>query len=727
MIRSYVLLACWIAILCGTAVAETPTTEVDKTFAQAVTPFLEKHCVRCHGPKKQEAKFVVHGLTSTLAGKNLDIFENSLEMVDIGDMPPEDEPQPSKAERERFVGWVSTQLQALGRGPDAREIKYPKYANRVSHEDLFNGQHKGPAYTDSRVWRMNAHIYRQLVAEMDLTRNFAPPLTPMRGEGFDDYAVLYADEATIRTMIQNGKLVAMNIVHGRLIVPRGAGERNPKNVAHRGHTPHRVLAEFAKIQGTPTREQMNEAVRYTNQILLHRAPTEEELQRQVTRCLEPNIRDGGPDAGLRGYLVSTLLSPEFLFRMELGLGPELVDGRRMLSPHELAYALSYALHDHPIESILKAADEGRLATRQDVEREVRAMLDSDKLYHGSIPAGRRGRDVYWPVGKMGTTQVAKPRMLRFFREYFDYAKAVDVFKDDIRHGGTHDPRQIVRDADWLVLSVLSKDRDVLAELLTTDKFPVRYGDNGRKSKKIGYATVYNLTEPGWPAFDAATMPEGQRAGILAHPAWLVAHSGNFENDPVRRGKWILEHLLTGIVADVPIGIEAQLPDEPHHTLRQRFAVVNEQMCWRCHKKMNPLGYPFEIYDDFGRFRQKHHVDKDDAVLASVLQMGHKRQYDTGAAQPLHPVDATGVLTGTDDATLDGKVTDAIDLMHRLAKSDRVRQSFLRHVFRYWMGRNESLNDSPTLMAMDRAYLNSGGSFKETLVTLLTSDSFLYRK
>ena len=42
--------------------------------------------------------------------------------------------------------------------------------------------------------------------------------------------------------------------------------------------------------------------------------------------------------------MSVMLSPEFLFRMELGLGRRLDDGRRMLSPHELAYALSYALH-----------------------------------------------------------------------------------------------------------------------------------------------------------------------------------------------------------------------------------------------------------------------------------------------------------------------------------------------------------------------------------------------
>jgi hypothetical protein len=67
------------------------------------------------------------------------------------------------------------------------------------------------------------------------------------------------------------------------------------------------------------------------------------------------------------------------------------------------------------------------------------------------------------------------------------------------------------------------------------------------------------------------------------------------------------------------------------------------------------------------------------------------------------------------------------MMTRLAQSKRVRQVFVRNVFRYFMGRNETLSDSPTLIAADRVYVESGGSFRELMVSLLTSDSFLYRK
>jgi hypothetical protein len=91
------------------------------------------------------------------------------------------------------------------------------------------------------------------------------------------------------------------------------------------------------------------------------------------------------------------------------------------------------------------------------------------------------------------------------------------------------------------------------------------------------------------------------------------------------------------------------------------------------------------------------------------------------------VNTTGYLRGTGDEKLDGPVHDALDMIDRLAKAERVRQSIIRHAFRFYMGRNEMLSDSETLIAADKAYLESGGSFKAVIVSLLTSDSFIYRK
>jgi hypothetical protein len=69
----------------------------------------------------------------------------------------------------------------------------------------------------------------------------------------------------------------------------------------------------------------------------------------------------------------------------------------------------------------------------------------------------------------------------------------------------------------------------------------------------------------------------------------------------------------------------------------------------------------------------------------------------------------------------------MDLAGRLGKSARVRQSIIPHAFRYFMGRNEVLSDSRTLIDADQAYRESGGSFDAVIVSLLTSDSFVYRR
>jgi hypothetical protein len=203
-----------------------------------------------------------------------------------------------------------------------------------------------------------------------------------------------------------------------------------------------------------------------------------------------------------------------------------------------------------------------------------------------------------------------------------------------------------------------------------------------------------------PERTLATAPEGQRLGLLTHPSWLVSHSDAMDNHAILRGRWIREKLLGGGIPDVPITVDAMLPDEPDKTLRERMRVTREKYCWTCHEKMDPLGLPFEMYNHAGLFRTTE-LEK--------------------------PVDTSGEIIDSGDPALDGPVQNALEMIDKLAKSERVEQVFVRHAFRFWMGRNETLNDAPVLQAAHQAYRGSGGSMKALLTSLLTSDAFLYRK
>ena len=203
-----------------------------------------------------------------------------------------------------------------------------------------------------------------------------------------------------------------------------------------------------------------------------------------------------------------------------------------------------------------------------------------------------------------------------------------------------------------------------------------------------------------PERTLATAPEGQRLGLLTHPTWLVSHSDAMDNHAILRGRWIREKLLGGGIPDVPITVDAMLPDEPANTLRERMRVTREKYCWTCHEKMDPLGLPFEMYNHAGLFRTTE-LEK--------------------------PVDTTGEIIDSGNPALDGPVKNALEMIKKLAASEHVEQVFVRHAFRFWMGRNETLNDAPVLQAAHQAYRESGGSMNALITSLLTSDAFLYRK
>lgn len=260
-------------------------------------------------------------------------------------------------------------------------------------------------------------------------------------------------------------------------------------------------------------------------------------------------------------------------------------------------------------------------------------------------------------------------------------------------------------------------------------FPWAHGNQFRYSELYGLPRTPGLDgvyggndNLDYPVAQPFSLPDHK--GLLTHPAWLIAHSSNFFTDPIRRGRWIQEKLLAGRVPDVPITVDAKVPEDPHRTFRERVESVTGQSqtaCWKCHQHMNPLGYAFELYDDFGRPRTEELLENPENL---ITKGNGKDKIDTYKSKP---VDTTGYLRGTGNEQLDGPVKDALEMIDRLSKAERVRQSIIRHAFRFYMGRNEMLSDSPTLMDADKAYLASGGSFKAVIVSLLTSDSFIYRK
>jgi hypothetical protein len=332
------------------------------------------------------------------------------------------------------------------------------------------------------------------------------------------------------------------------------------------------------------------------------------------------------------------------------------------------------------------------------------------------------------------------------RDIYDHFKDLEwenfTFEDIEKHaafiqeikmrGMGRNPKDDLRTFKTIMTSFRSRFDKGQTAAAPFDSFPAHGKSNadtrtGLQLRSPEVAKFFNIKLDDWNYPAVQPSPVQHRKGMLTHPAWLIAHAQNTETDPVKRGRWVQEKLLAGTVPEIPITVDAVIPEDHQRTLRQRLETkTNDNYCWKCHQKMNPLGLPFEIYDDFGRFRQQESLEHPDNLIKKGPDKAAPH-VDLRDTYKTLPVDAAGVLKGSGDATLDGEVANAIELIDKLSRAERVRQSFIRHAFRYFLGRNEMLSDSRTLIDADQAYLDSGGSFDAVIISLLTSDSFLYRK
>ena len=84
------------------------TTLAAEEFDRVVGPFFKAHCVKCHGPEKQKGKVTLHNVDSGLAaGKSLERWELILEVLESGEMPPEEEAErPDAAKVGAVTKWI---------------------------------------------------------------------------------------------------------------------------------------------------------------------------------------------------------------------------------------------------------------------------------------------------------------------------------------------------------------------------------------------------------------------------------------------------------------------------------------------------------------------------------------------------------------------------------------------------------------------------------------------
>lgn len=490
--------------------------------------------------------------------------------------------------------------------------------------------------------------------------------------------------------------------------------------------------------------------RYLEKGALFRPATDEEIDPLVEYAEARLAEEASSDE--RTETVSKIgaaawMTAGALHRTEVGQGELDEHGRLRLSDWELAQAMAYAIGrsapgvpsvrrkhqfhskggpDGYLDGFAVAAEEGTL-TDEDTVRDLVYQ------YIGGLDETRqdlfqdRGDDRDWE--NRGEYWMALG-VRSFFREWLGYetpgrVAKVEVsstshwsgFEVDASYGNTLTANNgyentLTEHMDDMIARIVADDSDVLAQLLTSRTFYTPATANYQEGVSNVWKTtsemnrVYNVQgvtehtrEDRW-----IELPDNERAGVLTHPAWLGAHGLATENDPalIHRGKWVREELLCQNVPPLPLTVDAALSEDTlEDSARSRVSeqIDSDPACTGCHDSMNPLGYPFEIYNHAGFLRAEDHGG---------------------------PPDGSSMLKNMPTEELSVNVGSAIEMSELFAQSQWVKRCFIRQTFRYFVGREETIQDRCTFVALEETYDSSGGSMAELLTTLFTSDSFQYR-
>ncbi len=112
----------------------------DDQFNRLIVPFLKQHCYKCHGSKEREADRRFDLLEFPLADDDALIeFQDVLDQLNLGEMPPNSEPQPDVAETTQVIGWLTAEIakfqnlrQGTGGETVLRRLNRREYVNTVS-------------------------------------------------------------------------------------------------------------------------------------------------------------------------------------------------------------------------------------------------------------------------------------------------------------------------------------------------------------------------------------------------------------------------------------------------------------------------------------------------------------------------------------------------------------------------------------------------------------------
>jgi hypothetical protein len=376
--------------------------------------------------------------------------------------------------------------------------------------------------------------------------------------------------------------------------------------------------------------------------------------------------------GAQVVVTAMLQSPFFLYRSELGTAN---GGAFALTPYEVATELAYTLTGTtPDSTLLAAADSvsaGSLPLASMVDQTANRLLSA-----GATPASLAVMgfmDGWLGLSRLYTTaHDATVYQLSAALQSDMWTESQDLIMEAFNGGATF-------------ASVLTADHSFLNQEL---------------------ASFYGIAATGLTTSFSSVNYAGitsRDPGLLATGTILNGYARPSTDSPTQRGHLIRSRLLCQAIAPPPADADTTFtPSSTPETTRDQFINQHEQgACAGCHKLMDWIGFAFENYDGWGRYRTT----------------------DNG-----FPTNDNGIIYSDPEGNQDNVagLSGSGSLGAYLAQSPDVTQCMERYWAYYTFGASTWAQDACTYNAIDTEAQANGFTLKSVLLAILHAPNFTSR-
>jgi Protein of unknown function (DUF1592)/Protein of unknown function (DUF1588)/Protein of unknown function (DUF1585)/Protein of unknown function (DUF1595)/Protein of unknown function (DUF1587) len=372
---------------------------------------------------------------------------------------------------------------------------------------------------------------------------------------------------------------------------------------------------------------------------------------------------GADKDALKALAEAMLQMPSFLYRTEAG-APNSKNANNRMTPFEVAAALSSFLWESPPDAaLLDAAANGKLSTSAEIEGQAKRLLADPK---------------------------ARSAFARFALQWLDI-RDIELQTRDVK---------TFPGFSQAVAASMLQETQKFAEATVFD------GDSTLKTLLSGKTTYLDKTLSDFYGFGAAPgaalievpLPS-LKAGILTQGSFMLAHAGESQTSPIKRGAFVRRRLMCNAILPAPPTAPTTVdPAAKGQSVRDVFNQDQKPGCLGCHRLMNPIGFGFENLDAVGRTRTSYN---------NV------------------PIDSSGEIWSVDLAK-SRPFTAGTGLFETLGTMPEVMDCFTVRMYQYALGRLAGKEDQATIDELASSFKKSNGRIVALMVQIATSPAFVNR-